>query len=213
MKRMLSQKLIDALYQLVVVGGDEWVKQMKEVVFFDDDYLVVNYPVDIGGESIRLPSISAIVNLDEDPYFPSLAGNGGKLVVINENETGFEFIPPLFKSQETIGTPAQLSVSGEVGSKQAQVQFSLSNREKERLASAKLIIFAMNGSFIITPLAQTGDTLALQSFAYNDSGNTRSVRCRFDKTNATGLIVKFDSDFAEACAFATNPYAVLIIIE
>ena len=66
-----------------------------------------------------------------------------------------------------------------------------------------LFIFAMNGSFIITPLAQASESMKIAlccgSFAYDTLGNTMIARVRFTyATTPKTLTITFDESFADA---------------
>ena len=99
MKRMLSQKLIDKLAELVDAQGVEWVSQMKELISYDEDEDIISILhsyVKMAGtefsEDVYLNGISSLRDVEEDvPFFPSLTDQAGKCVVVNDDETGFEY--------------------------------------------------------------------------------------------------------------------------
>jgi len=147
----------------------------------------------------------------KDARIPSMKNQGGKFAQVDSEGKKFEYVSLLFEKQVQLGSASQLDIGDDGGTPVAYVQFNLQLSDMTKLINAKMIIFAMNGSFIITPLAQNGDTLYAQSFAFNDNGSTRVARVRFVK-DTYSLRVNFDSDFAGACDFENNPYGVLYAI-
>ena len=91
MKRMLSQKLIDALHQLVVGGGDEWVNEMKELIGYDETSHQVVIE-EFYANHLYIDDITKFINDDaETSFFPSLTDQAGKVVKVNSGEDGFEY--------------------------------------------------------------------------------------------------------------------------
>lgn len=80
---------------------------------------------------------------------------------------------------------------------------------KQKIKSANLIIFTMNNTFVITPVAQNGDTLMLGNFAYNSQGDSAIARLRL-KFHNEGVAVLFDDDFGNAMQVA--PYGALLVV-
>ena len=114
---------------------------------------------------------------------------------------------------EQICNPAQYHASYDDTDYYGNVDFSMTLEQYRKMMSAKFIVFAMNGTFVMTPLAQHGDTLSCNSFAYDSEGNTMVVRIRFipqgEETHS--LRVKFDENFAEhTYGQEFNPYAILM---
>lgn len=161
--------------------------------------------------SLGLTKATSVVDIVKDDIDESSAGQlySPLCSLINEAigdghiETGIKI--------KQIGSPAQLVVDGESDPMTAQVSFVLTEEQANTVKSSKLVIFTMNNSFVLTPLAQLGDTLACQSFAYNSVGDTMVVRLRFN-WNTNTLVVSFDSSFASAVyASGITPYALLLV--
>ena len=92
MKRMLRQEIIEALDKIdfeELASNTAWVSQMKELISVDDEenQIVVN-------AHLSIPSIEYLTNADTDSYFPDLTDQAGKSVVVNQDETGFEYKDP-----------------------------------------------------------------------------------------------------------------------
>ena len=71
----------------------------------------------------------------------------------------------------------------------------------EILTNYKAIIFTMNNSFVMTPLAQNGQTLTLGNFAYDEAGNSSIARLRIqllvdEETGKAIVDVLFDATFS-----------------
>lgn len=71
----------------------------------------------------------------------------------------------------------------------------------ELLTNYKAIIFTMNNSFVMTPLAQNGQTLTLGNFAYDNAGNSSIARLRIqllvdEETGKAIVEVLFDATFS-----------------
>lgn len=71
----------------------------------------------------------------------------------------------------------------------------------EILTNYKAIIFTMNNSFVMTPLAQNGQTLTLGNFAYDEAGNSSIARLRIqllvdEETSKAIVEVLFDATFS-----------------
>ena len=101
------------------------------------------------------------------------------------------------------------------------ITFSLTTDENAKINVTSLIIFAMNGSFITTPLTipptsapNTRIALCCGSFAYNSSGSTRIVRARITKS-LNQVQITFDNDFRSAIRNSdmNMPYGVLLFAE
>ena len=97
--KQLLVKFIELLSEKGELTKEEaaWVSQMKELISVDDDNAVLMQNVHIENtcyiESyLKLFSISSIQNEDEDSFFPSLTDQAGKCVVVNDDETGFEYV-------------------------------------------------------------------------------------------------------------------------
>ena len=89
-------------------------------------------------------------------------------------------------------------------SEEESVYIAYLSKEFE-LPEYDLYIFAMNGSFIITPLTTKANNtrlaLSCGSFAYDESGNTMVARVRFIATyngDPSSFRIGFDANFAEA---------------
>ena len=178
------------------------------------------------GDIVKMANMEFVVNNKVNQTPRSITGkmvgatnvNSVEILILDWDKdeslspTSIVFNQPYLKSVSQIGSATQLAIAGISPNKTASVSFELTSTEEERLNNAKYVVFTMNGTFCTTPLSQSGDTLGLNSFAYNDLGNTRSVRYRFTKTN-NGIEIRFDTDFAEACDFNTPPYALLLIAE
>lgn len=92
MKRMLEQKLIDKLAELVDAQGVEWVSQMKDLISYDEEMEMPSiFDLRIN-DVLYITSISDIhIPEDDKSFFPELTDQAGKVVVVNEDETGFEY--------------------------------------------------------------------------------------------------------------------------
>lgn len=71
----------------------------------------------------------------------------------------------------------------------------------ELLTNYKAIIFTMNNSFVMTPLAQNGQTLTLGNFAYDEAGNSSIARLRIqllvdEETGKAIVDILFDATFS-----------------
>ena len=90
--------------------------------------------------------------------------------------------------------------SGEEGSYEYSAQLSKTSYE---LPIYDLYIFAMNGSFVITPLAQATENtkmaLCVGSFAKDGLGNSMVARLRFlvQYGDSKSLLITFDENFAQ----------------
>lgn len=80
----------------------------------------------------------------------------------------------------------------------------------DKLLNSTAIMFAMNGSFIMTPLGRVNDStkaaLSLGSLAYDNDGNSMVGRVRFRVSLITvmqvdmlDIEIKFDEAYAKAC--------------
>lgn len=83
----------------------------------------------------------------------------------------------------------------------------------ELLSKYKAIIFTMNNSFVLTPLAQEGQTLSLGSFAYDSQGNSAVARLRLqvltdEETGKAIVDIIFDANFSEL--MTVEPGAMLL---
>ena len=94
MKRMLSQKLIDQLTELVEAQGIDWVKQMKELISYIEEDDLIDITKAVQFEDVIYLTLSDILNDGEQPYFPALTDQAGKCVVVNEDQTGYEYKDP-----------------------------------------------------------------------------------------------------------------------
>ena len=113
----------------------------------------------------------------------------------------------------TITPVGQTSFYYESG--EAYARFFL-NITDTRVKAAKLLIFTMNNSFVVTPIAQNGDTLAAGNFAYNSDGDSMIARLRIQistwESGTKGVVnVNFDSNFANAVSI--SPYAAILLVE
>lgn len=90
----------------------------------------------------------------------------------------------------------------------AQLQKAMADF-KQKIKNADLIIFTMNNTFVISPVAQNGDTLMLGNFAYNSRGDTTIARLRL-KFHDEGVAVLFDDEFGETMQVA--PYGALLVV-
>ena len=91
MKRMLSQTLIDKLAEFIEGQGDAWVSQMKELISYDEEEGVVHIG-EVAPAGLYLDDIQHFMNQDFDSFFPELTNQAGKSVVVNEDETGFDYL-------------------------------------------------------------------------------------------------------------------------
>ena len=94
-----------------------------------------------------------------------------------------------------------------------QVQFALEITKTELLTNYKAVIFTMNNSFVMTPIAQEGQTLTLGNFAYDNKGNSAVARLRLqvstdDETGNAVVNILFDANFSEIMEVA--PGAMLL---
>ena len=94
-----------------------------------------------------------------------------------------------------------------------EVQFVLNITPTELLTNYKAIIFTMNNSFVMTPIAQQGQTLTLGNFAYDSDGNSAVARLRLqvsaeDETGNAVVNILFDANFSEIMEVA--PGAMLL---
>lgn len=83
----------------------------------------------------------------------------------------------------------------------------------EILTNYKAIIFTMNNSFVMTPLAQNGQTLTLGNFAYDEAGNSSIARLRIqllvdEETGKAIVEVLFDATFSSI--MEVTPGAMLL---
>lgn len=134
MKVMIDNKLIDYLKSLKQTGSLEWVSQMKELISYDDhteDLLLSGYVkcgnlhIDgqLGGDGwLQIDDISGLKTLDDVSFFPSLTDQAGKSVVVNDDETGFEYLG-LSESEFDIGDEEQSHI------------FDLTNRSQKSLTT------------------------------------------------------------------------------
>ena len=110
---------------------------------------------------------------------------------------------------EQIGNASQLVNTEDEPS---TVTFTLTSDLIQKIKSSKAIIFTMNNSFILTPLAQSGDTLACQSFAYDSLGTSMVARVRIS-VDTSKITFTFDSAFSsQVYASGLTPYALLLIM-
>ena len=93
MRRMISQKLQEAVKTLVENGGASWVLQMKDLISYDEESgIYTDVPITFDG-SLNLGTIMQLLNTtSEEPFFPDLSDQAGKVVVVNDDETGFEYV-------------------------------------------------------------------------------------------------------------------------
>ena len=70
-----------------------WVEQMKDVLSVDDSYLTSMkiFKGEFYCDDLILEQINYLKNVDDEPFFPSLTNQAGKAVVVNDDETGFEY--------------------------------------------------------------------------------------------------------------------------
>ena len=91
MKRMLDQKLIE-LVKTLSASDIEWINSIKEHILWDNDVGSVAIEA-LTTSEIFLPSLSALVNEDEEPLFP-FENAAGCLLVVNNDEDGLVTIDP-----------------------------------------------------------------------------------------------------------------------
>lgn len=94
MKRMLDQKLIDALNQIdfeELASDTAWVSQIKELISYNEEDECIEITTLSVLAELYLESISSLKNENDDSFFPSLTDQAGKVVKVNEDETGFEY--------------------------------------------------------------------------------------------------------------------------
>lgn len=99
---------------------------------------------------------------------------------------------------------------GQLYYESGQADVTFTNVNTTRFKASKLVIFTMNNSFVVTPIAQNGDTLTCGSFAYNSDGDTMIARIRI-KAVSNRVLVSFDSNFANRVR--VMPYAALLLVE
>ena len=72
----------------------DWVKQVKDNIEYSAEdftgYLYGKWMLDM----LALGSISDFTDNDDNSYFPDLIDQAGKSVVVNSDETGFEYQEP-----------------------------------------------------------------------------------------------------------------------
>lgn len=119
----------------------------------------------------------------------------------------------------TINVGLQIDVLG-VGQYQYQEEIELGEvlistniTASELLSKYKAVIFTMNNSFVLTPIAQNGQTLSLGSFAYDSQGNSAVARIRLqvltdDETGKAIIDIIFDATFSKIMEVA--PGAMLL---
>ena len=100
---MITQKMIDYIKSLQSGFGPEelaWVSEMKDVINYDEEsenIEITNLSVTgvfqfLEEQSfINLLSLSQLCNENDEPYFPALTDQAGKVVKVNDDETGFEY--------------------------------------------------------------------------------------------------------------------------
>lgn len=93
MRRMISQELAEYLTSMKSGAVAEWVSSVKESISVDEDQNVnIDYLKSI---QIMVPQVDSIINEDGNPLFPSLDDQAGKVVKVNSEETGFDYITPV----------------------------------------------------------------------------------------------------------------------
>ena len=139
-----------------------------------------------------------------------------KVIGINRlNEVYKADIPPYITQFKTSQYQCGENTEVEPAVKYGRVVFSVTSAELERVLASKFIIFTMNNSFVMTPLAQSGATRACQSFVYDSDGNSAVARLSITPdSEAPSLIVEFDTSFASLTYNSgITPYAMLILVE
>lgn len=145
--------------------------------------------------------------------------SGQALLADGQGGASWENIPQYISSISQVVQPAALTTinDGEIYS--ANVFWIISKELFNRIKQSKFIVFTMNNSFVMTPLAQNGATLTCGSFAYNTSGDTMVARLRIaltydEYTQEYHLVVHFDNNFAHLAYDADiHPYALFLIAE
>lgn len=89
MRRMISQELAKYLASMKSGAVAKWVSQMKELISYDD---VEEVPIFTNGFEVELTSI---IDMNGNTIFASLENQAGKVVKVNSEESGFDYITPI----------------------------------------------------------------------------------------------------------------------
>ena len=108
----------------------------------------------------------------------------------------------------------ELSKGEDTGGYYANVRMLINEETHSRIRNAKLLIFTMANSFVLTPLAQTGSTRCCGSFVRNNVGVTQLARMSIT-LNADNIDFNFDQDYAQNVVQSemTSPTAYLFLVE
>ena len=135
------------------------------------------------------------------------------------DEVTKELLVPYIKLSSVVAV-SQLTSMKSDDEYYAQVAFNdLSDELYNRIKKASAIIFTMNNSFVLTPLASTNPTRACGSFAYNELGESMVARMSFILAPAlelepNRLIINFDEVFAKRVYESEiKPNAFLLLME